>query len=141
MTMPAPSPSRDVLRAALVRRLPVSLTLAGEPVESETTIVDAGAWTVCFATTVADPRAPVELHSTYVGANGAATRAIHLRCGPGRGEAQTETAEHSANTLPVWHAHDRLLLDHLHVVVEHATNLSLTLAVGELDDALAALAV
>lgn len=103
--------------------------------------MDAGAWTVCFATAISDPRAPVELHSTYVGADGATTQAIHLRCGPGRGEAQSETAEHSADALPVWHAHDRLLLDHLHVVVDRATKLGLALAVGELDDALAALAV
>jgi hypothetical protein len=43
--------------------------------------------------------------------------------------------------LPVWHEQDRLLLDHLQVVVEHATGLELALAVGELDDALASLAV
>lgn len=141
MTMPVPSPSSDVLRAALVRRLPVSLTLDGAPVASETTIVDAGAWTVCFATTIADPRAPVELHSSYVGASGAMTQAVHLRCGPGRGEAQTETVEHAAGALPVWHAHDRLLVDHLHVVVDCATKLGLAVAVGELDDALASLAV
>lgn len=126
---------------AAVRRLPVSLTLDGAPVEAETTIVDAGPWTVCFATTIADPRAPIELHSTYLGADGATTQATHLRCGPGKGEAQSEAVEHSAESLPVWHAHGRLLLDHLQLVIEHATQLDLALALGELDDALAALAV
>ena len=137
LTMSVP----DVPRIAVVRRLPVSLTLDGAPVETETTIVDAGSWTVCLATTIADPRAPIELHSAYTGTRGAATRAVHLRCGPRGGEAETVAVEHAADALPVWHAHDRLLLDHLQVVVDCATRLRLAVAVGELDDALASLIV
>jgi hypothetical protein len=139
--MTDPTPSSDILRMASVRRLPVPLMLNGAPVESETSMVDAGAWIVCFATTIADPRAPIELYSTYMGARGATTRALHLRCGPRKGEARSEAAEHAADALPVWHAQDRLLVDHLHVVVDHATELGLALAVGELDGALASLAV
>lgn len=135
-----PSASSDVLRTVPVRRLRVPLTLDRVSVESDTSVVDAGPWTVCLATSIADPRAPISLHSTYVGTSGAMTQAIHLRCGPRRGQAQSEAVEHSADALPVWHQHDRLLLDHLQVVVDHATRHGLTLAVGELDDALASLA-
>jgi hypothetical protein len=139
--MTGPPATRDVARVAPVRRLPVSLMLDGEPVASETTVVDAGPWTVCFATTLADPRAPIELHSTYQGTPSAQTQAIHLLCGPGGGEARSDAAGHDHDSLPVWHAHDRLLVDHLQVVVSHATQLGLTLAVGELEDALAVLDV
>jgi hypothetical protein len=139
--MTEPARSIDVLRVAQVRRLRVSLTLDGAPIRSETTVVDAGPWTVCFATTIAEPHAPLELHSTYLGTRGAVTQATHLRCGPGTGQAESEAAEHAHGILPVWQAHDRLLMDHLQVVVEHATRLGLSLAVGELDDALAALDV
>jgi hypothetical protein len=78
-------------------------------------------------TVMPDARLAAELHSSYLGHRGTATRATHLAIGPGR--AWTLVAEHDYEQLPVTHARERCLLDHLQVLVDVATELGHALSV------------
>lgn len=63
--------------------LPVSITLAGLAVLSETRVLVAGAHVLAFSTTIKVPQAPYTLYSTYLGQRGEETGVNHLLLAPG----------------------------------------------------------
>lgn len=101
-----------------VAELPVQITLDGCPVGSSTRLTELGGYHVALSTVLTDPRLPIELHSSYVGHQGTATCATHLTLAPG--DANTRVVEHEHDQLPVTHARERCVLDHLGVLVELA---------------------
>ena len=80
---------------------------------SETLMPDAGSQVVVLSTTIATPKAPYSLHSTYVGQQGADTAATHLLLAPGQQPALDQRRT-SARDLPVAADERQLcLFDHL----------------------------
>jgi hypothetical protein len=109
------------------RPLTVRLTLDAQPVASTTRLIELGGYHVAVSTVVLGPQLPLELHSSYLGHPDTATRATHLTIAPGH--ADTHVMEHDQSQLPVTHARERCLLDHLQVLIELATELGHTLGV------------
>ena len=105
----------------LDRQLPVHVTLDQRRVASSTHLAELGGYHVALSTLLLSPTLPIEVHSSYLGAPGAQTRATHLTISPGR--AVTHVTEHDPGQLPVTHARERCVLDHLQILVELATEL------------------
>jgi hypothetical protein len=110
------------------------LMLDDRPVASSTRLLELGGYHVALSTVLLEPRWAVEVHSSYIGHPAVATRATHLMIAPGH--ARTSVDEHDHMQLPVTHARERCLLDHLQVLVELATEFGHTLTVELPDHAL-----
>jgi hypothetical protein len=109
----------------------VRLTLDAQPVASATRLTEPGGYHVSLSTVVVSPGLPLEVHSSYLGHPDTLTRATHLTIAPAH--ANTHMVEHDHTQLPVTHARERCLLDHLQVLVELASEFGQTLRV-ELPD-------
>jgi hypothetical protein len=107
--------------------LTVVVRIDARPVASRTRLLELGGYHVAISTVVLDPELPIEVHSSYLGHPGTTTRAAHLTIAPD--SADSLLAEHEHEQLPVTHARERCVLDHLQVLVEHATGLGRTLSV------------
>jgi hypothetical protein len=93
------------------RTLPgITLSANGAPVELETIISPVSAYVVCLS--CAAPGLTVGLHSAYVGEQGAQDTAI-ARLVMSRHDTTARALTCSSAELPVTHARERLLLDHL----------------------------
>jgi hypothetical protein len=116
------------------RPLTVALRLDGRSVPSSMRLVELGGYHVAIGTVVLSAELPIEVHSGYLGHAGTRTRAVHLTIAPER--AGTHVVEHDHDQLPVTHARERCLLDHLQVLVDLASELGHTLSVELPDHAL-----
>jgi hypothetical protein len=101
------------------------MTLDQRPVEGETRLIELGGYHVALSTVVLSSDLPIELHSSYLGHPGTDTHATHLTIARGQADARVET--HDSTQLPVTHARERCVLDHLQILVELATALDHTL--------------
>ena len=115
--------------------LQVAITLDGPPIPSRTRLTGLGGYHVALSTVLLDSATPLEVHSSYLGHRDTATCATHLTLSPGA--AGTRHVEHDHDHLPVTHARERCLLDHLQVLVELAARQGHTLAVELPDSVLA----
>jgi hypothetical protein len=113
------------------RQPTVAVRLNGQAVASSTRLVAVGGYHVAIGTVLLSAELPIEVHSSYLGHPDTVTRAAHLTIAPGR--ADILVVEHDHDQLPVTHARERCLLDHLQVLVELASELRHTLSV-ELPD-------
>jgi hypothetical protein len=118
----------------LERRLSIRLSLDERPVDSETRLVELGAYHVALSTVVLNADLPIEVHSSYLGHTGTETHATHLTIAPDI--ADTYLATHDASQLPVTHARERYVLDHLQVLIDLATKLDQALQVDLPDHAM-----
>jgi hypothetical protein len=116
------------------RQLPVQITLDGQPIASRTRLIELGGYHVALSTVLLSPALAIEVHSSYLGAPGADTRATHLTITPGH--TGTFVVSHDPAQLPVTHARERCVLDHLQVLVELATELGQPVGVDLGDHAL-----
>jgi hypothetical protein len=114
--------------------LTVAVRLDGQSVGSSTRLIELGGYHVAIGTVVLTAELPIEVHSSYLGHPGTLTRAVHLTIAPAR--VDTRVVEHNHDQLPVTHARERCLLDHLQVLVEIASELDHTLSVELPDHAL-----
>jgi hypothetical protein len=114
--------------------IPLRLTLDGHPERSETLLADVGAYALVLSSVL--PARAVELHSSYLGYPGTPTRASHLLLAPDT--ADSEAAEHSADSIPVIIARRRCLYDHLQRLQDFLETLGHTAAIPLPDDALVA---
>jgi hypothetical protein len=112
----------------------VAVRLAGRSVASSTRLAELGGYHVAIGTVVLSAELPIEVHSGYLGHSNTHTCAVHLTIAPER--VGTHVVEHHHDQLPVTHARERCLLDHLQVLVELATELGHTLSVELPDHAL-----
>lgn len=102
--------------------VPVTLRLDDAPVKSSTQFTSASAQVLVLTTAIPDERAPITLHSVYVGQRGDRTHATHLVLARGQDEAEPVTREHDAGAMPVadddrhpcLYDHLQQLLDALH---------------------------
>ena len=94
---------------------PVTVRHAGELIESETTAVRAGPNVVVLSTAV--PALGVLVTTAYVGADDVDTIAVDLVL-VARPHATNRTRVIPRDTLPVTHARERCLIDHLDRVRE-----------------------
>lgn len=102
------------VRRTVETRVPVSVSLSGRPVPSETRVVSAAAQVLVITTSLPSPEAPYTLHSVYVGDRSGPTSTTHLLLAPGGREAALSQREHPAHELPVAEDERRLCLyDHL----------------------------
>lgn len=93
---------------------PVTVSRAGSPIDSETTVCPAGP--NVFVVTTAIPDLGVLVTTTYVGADDADTVAVDLTLAP-RPAARNEARSIPRDSVPVTYAHDRCLLDHARQVM------------------------
>ena len=116
-------------------RIPLRLEIDGAPTASETVYAQAGAYTLTIVTTVGRPELPVELHSTYVGHPGVATRAIHLRLGPRSAEREVHVGSHEEDDVCVVFTPRNAVYDHAHELVALLAELGHHAGVDVPDDA------
>jgi hypothetical protein len=81
------------------RTIPLSVTLDGCGVDSETVCEWLGAYVLVIATTLPDPGLAVEVYSTFIGHPEVPTRAVHLMLGPVGRPPFTIDAEHKHEHL------------------------------------------
>jgi hypothetical protein len=93
---------------------PVTVSRAGELIESETTASAVGPNVVVVSTAV--PALGVIVRTTYVGARDADTVAVDLTLGP-RPRALNEPRLIPPDSVPVTHAREQCLLDHARQVM------------------------
>src|SRR3954447_26823395 len=105
----------------LERRLPLRLSPDERPGDSETPLVELGAYHVALSTVVLNADLPIEVHSSYLGHAGTETHATQLTIAPDT--ADTYVATHDASQLPVNPERERCILDHLQVLIVLATKL------------------
>jgi hypothetical protein len=117
-----------------VAELAVAITLGDRPVTSSTRLTELGGYHLVLSTVLLDRALPIELHSSYLGHYRTVTVATHLTLAPGT--ADTQVVEHAHDQLPVTHARERCVLDHLQVLVELAAEHGHVLAVHLPDRAL-----
>lgn len=97
---------------------------------ASTVIADQGPpWVATLTTSI--PALGLEVSSTYVGRQGTPTHTVHVLMAPG--EIRTHTDEREAGTLPLTHAREHLLYDHLAVLQAHVADHAGTLA-ADVDD-------
>lgn len=97
--------------------VPVTVSLAGSLVPSETRVVSAAAQVLVITTSLATPLAPYTLHSSYVGERDQPTAVTHLLLAPGDDPALSQH-QHAAHLLPVADDERRLCLyDHLQLLL------------------------
>lgn len=89
---------------------PVTVHAAGEVVHSETTVGAIGPNVVVVATAL--PDLAVTMTTAYTGAEDVETIAVDLLLGPRR-EAAHGSRVLSRDSVPVTHAHEQCLLDHV----------------------------
>jgi hypothetical protein len=82
----------------------------GNELQSSTTLMRAGPYTVVLASTVSG--VDVEFYSTYIGHPAVDTRGVHLELSR-RGGARVSIREDAHEALPVTYAHERLMIDHV----------------------------
>lgn len=116
----------------------LELCLDGRLVASETTYASVGAYVVVLATAV--PGLGVTVTTAYIGAQDADTIAVDLFLAP-RAAAGNAARTLERDLVPVTHAHDRCLLDHLAQVRCGLADRAGVVTVDVGDDALAALAL
>lgn len=92
------------------KKVPITITIDGNAVRSETRAAQVGAYIVVIETTLADHA--IDLHSIYTGHQMTKTQATHLALTKTTREART--AEHEHDAIPVIYAKRRCLYDHLH---------------------------
>jgi hypothetical protein len=121
----------DTVAGVPARPVTVRLNVDARPVASSTRLIELGGYQLAIGTVVLSTELPIEVHSSYLGHPGTPTRAVHLTIVPER--AETHVVEHEHHQLPVTHARERCLLDHLQTLVELASDLGHTVSV-ELPD-------
>jgi hypothetical protein len=115
------------------RDLPLSATLDERTIDARLQIAELGGYHVAVSTVLLCPELPIELHSSYLGHPRVATSATHLAIAPGH--ADIDVVSHDHAQLPVTHARERCVLDHLQALVELADQLGHTLQVELLEHA------
>ena len=111
----------------------IIVTIDGRREPSETLAVGLAGDILVLSTTIA--ARGITIHSIYTGHEDLDTIAVHLELVPGA--PAREVARHARDDLPVTHARDRCLLDHLasvRDVIERASGRSAAVEVR--DDAL-----
>lgn len=98
------------------RPLPLRFTIDGRAVRASTVVADKGPpWVATITTSL--PALGLEVSSTYVGRQGTDTHIVHVLLAPG--ETRTCTEDREAGTLPLTHAREHLLYDHLAALQAH----------------------
>jgi len=88
----------------------VELRVAGRPLACETTVEAAGPYVLVLTTSLPDE--PLIVMTTYVGADDVDTVAVELLLGERR-VAHNQPRRLPRDAVPVTHARDRCVLDHL----------------------------
>ena len=95
----------------MARAIPGIRVLAdGEPMDSATTLREAGPWVTVFATTVS--ASGWTFVTTYIGADDVDTTVVAIALGP-RPDARREVVTTPRDMPPATHARELCLLDHL----------------------------
>jgi hypothetical protein len=117
------------------RTIGLAVTLDGRQVSSETTCTWAGPYVLVIATTLPDHGLAVEVHSTFVGHEGAPTCATHLTLGPVGHEPVIVPVEHErANLEPTLKARE-CAYEHVEIVLETLKRLGYDVGIAVPDNA------
>jgi hypothetical protein len=114
--------------------IPIEITLDGTPERFETLLASAGAYALVLSSVL--PERAIELHSTYLGHPGAATRASHLMLAPSISESAT--VAHDESAIPVIIARRRCVYDHLLRLQDFLAEMGHTVQIPVADAALLA---
>lgn len=115
--------------------VPLRIALTGRTARSETVFVQPSAYLLSIITTLPDPAAAVELHSSYVGHPGSATHATHLLVGPLAGQQATERSTHDEREVCLVFTPRNAVYDHAHRLVKFLRDLGLSPSVEVPDEA------
>ena len=100
------------------QRVPVTIRLDNTPLPSVTQFTSVSAQVLVITTAIPDERAPITLHSSYVGQQGDPTAATHLLLAPDA-EPTPTVREHPADAMPVAAPErHRCLYDHLQQLLD-----------------------
>ena len=100
------------------QRVPVTLHLDNAPLPSVTQFTSASAQVLLITTVIPDERAPLTLHSAYLGQHGEVTAATHLLLAPDT-DPTPVMREHPADAMPVADPErHRCLYDHLQQLLD-----------------------
>jgi hypothetical protein len=124
----------------LPRIEPVQIAVDDRVVDSATSAGPSGSrYVFVVQTSIADAALPVSVHSAYVGAEGTDTLVTHLVQVPGR-EPRLGMVGLGEDAMPVPHARERLLLDHLQRVQDVLADLGHAARIELGDEALSTVA-
>ena len=110
---------------------PIQVQLDGRVTRSETTLRETAPHVVLTTTL---PDVPLTVVTVYIGADDVATTAVHLVLAR-RPQARTSTRTLPRDEVPVTHARDRCLLDHLAETRSALSSLGAEAPTIEVDDA------
>jgi hypothetical protein len=114
----------------------VIVELDGSPAAATFRHVSCSAWAVYLSSCL--PEYGIELHSSYLGAPGAQTRALHLHLARDA-TARTDTSIYDPDEMPVWRERHRCLVDHLLVLHEQLEALGHTVRIDTPGETLVAI--
>jgi hypothetical protein len=117
------------------RPIPLSITLDGRPVSSETVCEWSSAYVLVIATTLPDPGLAIEVYSTFVGHPGVDTCVTHLRLGPVGEDPVASTAVHGHDYLNPKTKPRECAYEHMEILVEALNDLAYEVAIVMPEDA------
>ncbi|HMJ35197.1 MAG TPA: hypothetical protein VK501_14900 [Baekduia sp.] len=124
-------------------RMPMALTVNGEPIPTSTTVHWSGAHVLTIATVIARHDLPLALTSAYVGAPGVRTHVTHLQQGPAGQSPTIETIAfgdaHGTTASKVFYRAAECAYDHAERLVEWLFALGHEVSIDLADDAVAVL--
>ncbi len=94
--------------------IPIKIAIDGVEARSETRMASGSPYALTLSSVLPDHA--TELHSTYLGHPGTATRVSYLLLAPG--VTESEAVEREETSVPVMVARRRCLYDHLHQLQE-----------------------
>lgn len=113
-------------------RLPITFTLCGEPVESDTHLVRSGPYVLVLQTVMPQLGLAVELHSTFVGHNAVPTRVTHLLLGPVGRPPRVIAREDDSGVIDPVDRPDSCVYAHCHELIGLLADRGLDMAVDRL---------
>lgn len=125
------SARRGTVEAMLTVLEPIRVQLDGRATPSETTLRQTAPHVVVLTTAL--PDVPLTVVTTYVGADDVDTTAVDLVLAR-RPTAERDTRTMPRDAIPVTHARDRCLLDHLgqvHAALERVQPLAVTIDIAD----------
>lgn len=113
-------------------RLPITLTLDGEPVESVTHLVRSGPYVLVLQTVMPQCGLAVELHSTFVGHSAVPTQATHLLLGPVGRPPHVATRDDASGIVDPVNRPDSCVYAHCHELIDLLAEHGLSVTVDRL---------
>jgi len=117
------------------RLIPLSITLDGRLVSSETVCEWSGAYVLVIATTLPDPGLALEVYSTFVGHPGVDTCVTQLKLGPVGEEPTTSTAVHGHDYLNPKTKPRDCAYEHMEILLEALNSLAFEVGIVMPEDA------